>query len=66
MTDQQGHADRDAQRAELLAWVRQVRRERRDAKVRAGRVMPRTYREAELFAADLIDKSDRQPPEQQP
>lgn len=44
-------------RAELLAWHREHQREQRAAKVRAGRVQPRTHREIEEFAADLLDGS---------
>lgn len=45
---------RQAIRAELLASLRQHQREQRTAKVRAGRVQPRTHREIEQFAADLL------------
>lgn len=50
-------------RAELLAFARQWSREQRDKKVRAGRIMPQTYREIGMFASDLLgertDEADR-------
>jgi hypothetical protein len=53
-------------RAELLAFARQWRREQRDAKIRAGRAAPRTYREISLWRAGLAEwlPSDDERPEQ--
>lgn len=41
-------------RAEMLAWVKELKRQEHERKVRAGRVKPRNFREAEIFAVDLL------------
>ncbi|MGO1054519.1 hypothetical protein [Crossiella sp. CA198] len=48
------HPDRE----ELLAFLRQHRRQQRDDKLRHGLICPRTHREMELFAEELLTPSD--------
>lgn len=36
--------------------LRQLKREQRDEKIRAGRVAPRTYRETEIWRAGIAER----------
>lgn len=41
---------------EIRALLRQLKREERDGKVRAGRVAPRTYRETAIWRAGVAER----------
>lgn len=46
-------------RRRMRAELREIERPRRQAKLRQGRVKPRTLAEAEIFAEDLLGKREK-------